>query len=46
LKETARLVGHLFEEQTSPIAFFLSDAAASAVTYDGPAPVGFAASKN
>jgi citrate synthase len=46
LARTASLVGHLLEEQTSPIGFLLSDAAASAVTYDGPVPAGFAASKN
>jgi citrate synthase len=46
LARTASLVAHLLEEQTSPIGFLLSDAAASAVAYDGPAPAGFVAHEN
>ncbi|WP_127090520.1 citryl-CoA lyase [Aquabacter cavernae] len=46
LARTAGLVGHLLEEQTHPIGFLMSHAAASAITYDGPAPEGFVANEN
>jgi citrate synthase len=38
---TASLVAHLLEEQLRPIGFVMSHAAASAISYDGPAPEGF-----
>lgn len=41
LARTAGLIAHLLEEQTRPIGFVLSHAAASAIDYDGPAPDGF-----
>lgn len=41
LARTASLVAHLLEEQTRPIGFTLSHAAAQAITYDGAAPAGF-----
>jgi citrate synthase len=41
LARTASLVAHLLEEQSRPIGFTLSHAAASAVGYDGKAPPGF-----
>ena len=41
LARTASLVAHLLEEQTRPIGFVLSHAAAQAIDYDGPAPEGF-----
>jgi citrate synthase len=41
LARTASLVAHLLEEQSRPIGFVLSHAAAAAVGYDGPAPAGF-----
>jgi citrate synthase len=41
LARTAGLIAHLLEEQTRPIGFVLSHAAAAAVEYDGPAPAGF-----
>lgn len=43
LARTASLVAHLLEEQTRPIGFVLSHAAASAIGYDGAAPDGFVA---
>lgn len=46
LARTAGLIGHLLEEQTHPIGFLMSHAAASAITYDGPAPEGFVANEN
>jgi citrate synthase len=46
LARTAGLIGHLLEEQTHPIGFAMSHAAASAITYDGPAPAGFVANEN
>jgi citrate synthase len=46
LARTAGLIGHLLEEQTHPIGFLLSHAAASAISYDGPAPDGFVANEN
>lgn len=46
LARTASLIGHLLEEQTHPIGFLMSHAAASAITYDGPAPEGFVANEN
>jgi citrate synthase len=42
LARTASLVAHLLEEQTRPIGFTLSHAAAGAISYDGEAPEGFA----
>jgi citrate synthase len=45
LARTAGLIGHLLEEQTHPIGFALSNAASSAINYDGPAPEGFVASE-
>lgn len=44
LARTAGLIAHLLEEQLRPIAFVMSTAASSAITYDGPAPVGFESS--
>ncbi len=41
LARTAGLVAHLLEEQTRPLGFVLSHAAAEAVDYDGPVPPGF-----
>ncbi len=41
LARTAGLVGHLLEEQQRGIGFVMSDAAARAITYDGPVPPGF-----
>lgn len=41
LARTASLIAHLLEEQSRPIGFVLSHAAASAIDYDGPAPDGF-----
>jgi citrate synthase len=41
LARTASLVAHLLEEQTKPIGFVLSHAAAQAIDYDGPVPPGF-----
>ena len=41
LARTASLVAHLLEEQTRSIGFVMSQAAAAAITYDGPAPAGF-----
>ncbi|MEO8308052.1 MAG: citryl-CoA lyase [Pseudomonadota bacterium] len=38
LARTASLVAHLLEEQTKPIGFVLSHAAAEAIDYDGPLP--------
>ncbi len=46
LARTASLIGHLLEEQAHPIGFLMSHAAASAITYDGPAPAGFVANEN
>jgi citrate synthase len=46
LARTAGLIGHLLEEQTHPIGFAMSHAAASAISYDGPAPEGFVANEN
>lgn len=46
LARTAGLIGHLLEEQTHPIGFLMSHAAASAISYDGPAPEGFVANEN
>jgi citrate synthase len=46
LARTAGLIGHLLEEQTRPIGFVMSAAAASAIEYDGPAPDGFVANEN
>ena len=40
-KRTASLVAHLLEEQSKPIGFVLSHAAAKAIDYDGPVPPGF-----
>lgn len=36
IARTASLIAHLLEEQTRPIGFALSDAAAQSVAYDGP----------
>jgi citrate synthase len=41
LARTASLVAHLLEEQSRPIGFVLSHAAAKAIDYDGPVPPGF-----
>jgi citrate synthase len=46
LARTAGLIAHLLEEQTHPIGFVISHAAASAISYDGPAPAGFVADEN
>lgn len=40
LARTAGLIAHLVEEQTRPIGFAMSDAAAQAIHYDGEAPAG------
>ena len=45
LARTASLVAHLLEEQTKPIGFVLSHAAAQAIDYDGALPDGFVAGK-
>jgi citrate synthase len=41
LARTASLIAHLLEEQSKPIGFVLSHAAAKAIDYDGPVPAGF-----
>jgi citrate synthase len=41
LARTAGLIGHLLEEQTRPIGFVMSHAAAQAIDYDGESPPGF-----
>jgi citrate synthase len=41
LARTASLVAHLLEEQSKPIGFVLSHAAATAIDYDGELPAGF-----
>jgi citrate synthase len=41
LARTAGLIAHLLEEQQRPIGFVMSNVAASAIAYDGPAPEGF-----
>ncbi len=41
LARTGSLIAHLLEEQTKPIGFVLSHAAAKAIDYDGPVPPGF-----
>jgi citrate synthase len=41
LARTASLIAHLLEEQTKPIGFVLSHAAAQAIGYDGPLPPDF-----
>lgn len=46
LARTAGLIGHLLEEQTRPIGFIMSHAAAGAIEYDGPVPEGFVANEN
>lgn len=46
LARTASLIGHLLEEQTRPIGFIMSHAAASAVKYDGPSPQDFIVNEN
>jgi citrate synthase len=45
LARTASLVAHLLEEQTKPIGFVLSHAAAQAIDYDGDLPKGYVAGK-
>lgn len=40
LARAAGLIAHLVEEQTRPIGFAMSDAAAEAIRYDGDAPPG------
>jgi citrate synthase len=45
LARAASLIAHLLEEQQRPIGFLIADAAARAVTYDGPAPTGFRAAE-
>lgn len=40
LARAASLIAHLLEEQTRPIGFAMSDAAAEAIRYDGDAPPG------
>lgn len=44
LARTASLMAHLLEEQERPIGFVLSNAAATAIHYDGISPTGFVAS--
>jgi len=46
LARTASLIGHLLEEQSSPIGFLMANAGAAAIHYDGPAPEGFTADEN
>jgi len=46
LARAAGLIGHLLEEQQHPIGFYMSHAAASAITYVGPAPDGFIAAED
>ncbi|MDR2215931.1 MAG: citryl-CoA lyase [Nevskiaceae bacterium] len=41
LARTASLIANLLEEQSKPIGFVLSHAAAKAIDYDGPVPPGF-----
>jgi citrate synthase len=41
LARTASLIAHLLEEQSRPIGFVLSHAAAAAISYDGESPEGF-----
>lgn len=41
LARTAGLIAHLLEEQTRPIGFVMSHAAAAAIEYDGDAPPEF-----
>jgi citrate synthase len=41
LARTAGLIAHLFEEQSRPIGFVMSHAAAAAIDYDGDAPPEF-----
>jgi citrate synthase len=41
LARTAGLIAHLLEEVQQPIGFVMSQAAAAAIDYDGPAPAGF-----
>ena len=41
LARTAGLIAHLLEEQTRPIGFVMSHAAAAAIDYDGDAPPEF-----
>lgn len=41
LARTAGLIAHLLEEQTRPLGFVMSHAAAEAIDYDGAAPPGF-----
>jgi citrate synthase len=43
LARTASLIAHLLEEQQRPLGFVLAHAGASAIDYDGEAPVGFVA---
>ena len=45
LARTAGLVAHLLEEQTRPIGFVMSHAAARAIDYDGDVPSGFVPSE-
>lgn len=45
LARTASLIAHLLEEQQRPIGFALSNAAAAAIEFDGPAPPGFSPSR-
>jgi citrate synthase len=46
LARTAGLIAHLLEEQQRAIGFVMSHAAASAIDYDGPVPLGFQPSKD
>ena len=46
LARAAGLIGHLLEEQSHPIGFLMSHAAASAISYDGPSPAGFVPDEN
>jgi citrate synthase len=46
LARAAGLIGHLLEEQTHPIGFRMSHAAAAAIQYNGPAPDGFVPDEN
>ena len=43
LARAASLIGHLIEESARPIGFYMSEAGAAAVRYDGPVPEGFVA---
>jgi citrate synthase len=46
LARAGSLIAHLLEEQQRSIGFIMADAAARAISYDGPAPEGFVPSEN